>query len=120
MKPMSASEIWTYASEKGYTNQLETSGRTPDFTLSARLYSAVKDSSNKNFAAIGARPKRFYLPGVTPKASLQVDETIEVEKEALREEEIKYNEKDLHQVLAYFIYTRFDAFPKTINHSKSS
>src|SRR5690606_28107148 len=32
---------------------------------------------------------------------------------------LSYKERDLHALLAYFIRTRFDAFPKTINHSTS-
>ena len=117
-KPMSASQIWAFANEKGYVNQLDTKGKTPEYTLSARLYSAVGDIHNKRFASVGQRPKLFYLPEITPKDTLDgiSVETISSE-DALAYSNFK--EKDLHCVLAYFIKNHLDAFPKTINHTIS-
>ena len=117
-KPMSASEIWEYASGKGYVSQLETQGRTPAFTLSARLYASANDSGNGKFAFVGLRPKRFYLPGITPSNTLKVTsaEGPELDGQKLVS---SYKEKDLHCVLAYFIRNQLDAFPKTINHNSS-
>ena len=115
--PMSASEIWDFAFAKGYTSDLETSGRTPKATLMARLYGAANDKDNNAFEAIGVRPKKFFIPGVTPTSTLKID--IESEVEPTDSVATKYLEKDLHCVLAYFTRIWFDAYPKTINHSKS-
>src|SRR5690606_20924963 len=103
---------------KGYIVDLETSGSTPQMTLSARLYTAANDPKNGTFSFIGLRPKRFFLNGITPESSLHIDEEAEIEK-AEKRHALSYKEKDLHALLAYFIRTRFDAFPKTINHSTS-
>lgn len=117
-KPMSASEIWEDAVRMGLVDQLETRGATPQYTLSSRLYSAANDPSNSNFAFVGVRPKRFYIPGITDQSTLQVDDETALEREE-KGTSPSYKEKDLHSVLTYFIRARFDAFSKTINHSKS-
>jgi hypothetical protein len=59
-KPLSASEIWEFACAKGYANLLDTKGATPEYTLSARLYSALGDTSNNKFGAVGKRSKKFF------------------------------------------------------------
>lgn len=113
--PMSASEIWNYAEKNGYVADLETSGRTPSATLTARLYAAANDKRNPAFEVTGIRPKKFYIPGITPIENM--NKAVEAEVPELSDS--KYLEKDLHCVLTYFIRTWFDAYTKTINHSKS-
>ncbi|UII19395.1 HTH domain-containing protein [Fulvivirga ligni] len=117
-KPLSGTEIWRLAKDKGYVDQLETSGKTPEQTLLARIYTAANNPNNLDFNFVGARPKLFYLPGRTPAETLNYDE----EEILLKEEndnKTKYKEKDLHPVLAYYIRNHMDAYPKTLNHSKS-
>jgi uncharacterized protein len=118
-EPMSASEIWNFAKEKGYTSQLKTKGSTPEFTLSSRLYSSVGDPQNGKFGAVGERPKRFYIIGQTPQASLIKSITEETTNTTAVSNIVLFKERDLHCVLTYFIRTFMDAFPKTINHSTS-
>jgi hypothetical protein len=114
-KPMSAQEIWKYAMEKDYVKLVETSGVTPQATFGSRLYTAANEKDSQ-FEVIGVRPKRFFLPGITSVSSLKIDVGVDDDNE---EPSVKYLEKDLHCVLAYFVRTWFDAYPKTINHSKS-
>lgn len=118
LKPLSGSEIWQIAKEKGYLNQLETAGKTPEQTLLSRLYTSANDPENPNFKFVGSRPKRFYLPGITPEETLSFDEDEVLEKEE-KDKKIGYKEKDLHQVLAYYVRNHLGAYPKTLNHSKS-
>ena len=115
-KPMSASEIWDFAESKNYIMELETVGTTPKATLAARLYTAANDKRNKNFDVVGERPKRFFIPAITPASSRDIEQ---LPAEEIVPKAEGYKEKDLHCVLAYFIRTRMDAFPKTIIHSKS-
>lgn len=117
-KPLSGSEIWQLAKEKGYIDQLETAGKTPEQTLLARLYTSANDPDNPNFKYVGTRPKRFYLSGITPEETLTFDEEEILEKEE-KSKKIGYKEKDLHPVLAYYVRNHLGAFPKTLNHSKS-
>jgi uncharacterized protein len=116
-KPLSASEIWEFAHSKGYTNLLDTKGATPEYTLSARLYSAIGDTSNNKFGAVGERPKRFYLKGITPDMKVAQTQTDNPDPEFHLKSE--YKERDLHCVLTYFIRNNFEGFAKTINHSTS-
>ena len=116
LKPMSAFEIWNYASDKSYLNLLNSEGKTPRDTLSAQLYTAANSSSNKRFEFIGTRPKRFYLSGITPENALKdIDESSE-----FVDRKLGYKEKDLHQVLVSFVNYHYGAYSKTINHSRSS
>jgi len=119
LKPMSVSEIWDDALDRGYVDLLSTNGKTPKQTLYSRLYAVANDPDNEGFNFIGARPKRFYIPEITPSKALDINE-----EEILTKEEqsikLKYKEKDLHQVLACYIRNVLEAFPKTINHSRSN
>lgn len=116
-KPMSVSEIWEYALSAGYVMQLETAGKTPMYTLGARLYASASDPRNPNFKTVGARPKRFYIPGVTS-ANLIQDFAHEGQEEDPPNVH-NYVEKDLHCVLTYVARNLLSAFCKTINHQKS-
>ena len=59
--PMTAGEIWSSGVNLGLDQQLETTGKTPEATLGARLYMAVKNSSNTGIIGHGNHPKRFSL-----------------------------------------------------------
>src|SRR5260221_5190291 len=116
-KPMSVTEIWDYAISKDYVKFLETAGKTPMYTLGARLYASARDAKNENFKVVGVRPKRFYIPGVTPKEAIKLANQVASETEELTN--VKYLEKDLHCVLTYVARNQLVAYCKTINHQKS-
>ncbi|MEQ9102153.1 MAG: HTH domain-containing protein [Imperialibacter sp.] len=118
-RPMTASEVWDYAVSKAYDQKLVTKGKTPKATLGARMYTAANDPGNNNFRTIGERPKRFYLPDITPASTLVINESQPADSEEAPKVS-KYKEKDLHQVLAYHVRNHLGAFPKTISHSKSN
>lgn len=115
-KPLSAREVWSQVKAQGLEGKLKSDGKTPAATMGARLYNAALDDRNASIRSIGQRPKRFYIPGVTPDAAVR-----SYSKES-PEEDIKtptFKEKDLHQVLAYFVFEHMDSFAKTIVHSTS-
>ncbi len=112
LKPMSVGEIWNYAEQKGYVSKLKSKGKTPWDTLAAQMYTTKSES----FTFVGARPKRFYLPGITSADSL---DNIHDSSDFI-EKKLSYKERDLHQVLAHFIDYHFGAYSKTINHSRST
>jgi len=116
-RPMTATEIWDHAVVSDYVKDLDTVGKTPRATLGARLYMAVLDAENGNFASIGTRPKRFYIPSITPEATLkEFSRVVQNDEEAIAD---PYFEKDLHCVLAYVARVEFSAYCKTIPHQKS-
>lgn len=114
---MSVSEIWQYAISVGYVDKLETAGKTPMYTLGARLYASANDPKNSNFEVIGARPKRFYIPGVTPTEAIKaISHGVPESTETIK---INFLEKDLHCVLTYVARNLLGAYCKTITHQKS-
>jgi len=122
--PMKADDIWEYGVEKGYNEQVNSSGKTPWATLSAQLYVNVRDNKDSKFSATDSRPKRFFL-----KSFKNIEELIEkadneeIKKIESKEKELKkksYLEKELHPILAYYAYNHLKCYTKTINHSKSS
>lgn len=117
-KPLSSSEIWQYAEEKLYTNDLGSQGKTPAATLGAQLYVNARDSEKSPFLTIGSRPKKFYLRKLKYDKDLLVEEDLEAEGEV--EDTMKYLERDLHPLLSYFIYYNMESYSKTLNHTKTS
>jgi hypothetical protein len=117
-KPLSSSEIWRYAEAKLYINQVASQGKTPAATLGAQLYVNSRDNEKSPFATIGSRPKKFYLKKLKYDKTLLVEEDLEANAEV--EDTMKYSEKDLHALLAYFIYYNMESYSKTLDHTKTS
>lgn len=114
---MSVDEIWSYAHEKGYTEQLSSSGKTPSATMGAQLYLSVKQGEDSLFASVGSRPKRFYLRSLSE--SVDISENILSKKAKVAPQTIGFLEKQLHPYIAYHANLYLHAYCKTINHSKS-
>jgi hypothetical protein len=123
-KPLTPNEIWEKAIEKGLDKMLDTTGKTPWQTLSARLYSIARDNSNSIFRTVGKRPKRFYLKNKNYDIDFEEYESGKTEEETKESEtkkkQTKYLEKDLHPFLAYFAFYHLRCYTKTINHSASN
>ncbi|NJK84579.1 MAG: hypothetical protein HC912_13130 [Saprospiraceae bacterium] len=122
--PMKTSEIWEYGVKKGYTQQLNSSGKTPWNTLAAQVYVNVRDNNNSIFGATENSPKKFYLKAFKNIDLLieqsEKDEIAKIETEEKELRQKNYSEKELHPVLAYFAYYHLRCYTRTINHSKSS
>ena len=116
MFPMSSDEIWKYAEEKNYTQELNSQGKTPSATLGARLYVSIKEDDSSQISAIGARPKKFYLKSMEGKLDLKE----KTQKQLSTKKPGKsYLEKDLHPFVSYYANLYLKAYYKTISHSKS-
>lgn len=117
-KPLPVSEIWGYAVERQYINQLGSQGKTPSATLAAQLHVSARDNEKSPFATIGSRPKKFYLKKLKYSKEELVEEDFEVEDDIAYT--VEYSERDLHAVLSYFVFYHMNAFSKTLDHQKSS
>lgn len=117
-KPLSSSEIWKTAETNGYVAQLSSQGKTPFATLGAILHVNARDNKNSLFATVGSRPKRFYLKSLNYKKELLDEEALELVIDV--EDKSKYSERDLHQLLAYFVYYQMQGYAKTIDHKRTS
>lgn len=117
--PMTPDEIWQYASNAGISSKLNSSGKTPWQTLSARLYTFVKAKPGELFFRADGSPTRFGLVGKHEGLSLsgyaQEPEVLSVPIKS----KIGH-ERDLHPYLAHFAAgVMEDVTVKTIYHEKS-
>ncbi len=115
--PMSVDEIWLSANQMGYVTLLNSAGKTPGATLAAQLYASVKHDKTTPFAAIGERPKRFYLKANAATMTFPSEADLGGPDELPPQD---FLEKHLHGHLAYFANKVLGVHCKTINHSKTS
>lgn len=124
--PMSSTELWAFAEQKGLTTKLTTVGKTPWDSVSARMYVDSKENPASDFLRVGRRPVRFWLrsrslpkgwsvAGPTDEAKVALPPEPEEPKERL------LLEKDLHPMLTWFARNHLDGVrAKTIRHSAST
>ncbi|MDI9312293.1 MAG: HTH domain-containing protein [Limnohabitans sp.] len=118
-RPLTANEIWTLATEKGYGKQLNSEGKTPWATLAAQIYVNAKDNPKSPFAQTDSRPKKFYLKSQANQLDLS-DTAIAQELTVVKKKRFDFLEKDLHSYLTYYAYYHLHCYTKTINHSQST
>lgn len=123
-RPMSANEIWNLACEKGLDQKLQTSGKTPDQTLSSRLYETIKKPDSP-ICSVSQDPIKFWLrsrmnelgkndfSAQIPNAEPYVDSKSQNERDG------GYQERDLHPLLVRFVMKNFGVYCKTIYHEES-
>ena len=118
-RPLTANEIWTLATEKGYGKQLNSEGKTPWATLAAQIYVNANDNPKSPFAQTDSRPKKFYLKSQANQLDLS-DTAIAQEPSVVKKKRLDFLEKDLHSYLTYYAYYHLHCYTKTINHSQST
>lgn len=118
-QPLSTSDIWNYALQKGYEKQLSSLGKTPWATLGAQIYVNAKDNPKSIFEKTDTRPKKFFLKSASGKINLS-EQSLNKEEIVVRKSKFDYLEKDLHAYLSYYAYTFLNCVTKTINHSHST
>jgi hypothetical protein len=124
-KPLIYQEIWQQGKDKGLTDKIKTSGKTPWQSLGAQLYVEVRDNEASKFIKVGKRPARFFLK--ERQAEMLPDTVSKIEKEETKktEKRTEYQERDLHPLLTYFAYANptfnrgRSIYTKTIYHEKS-
>jgi len=117
-KPLSATDIWEIAKNKGYDNLLHSQGKTPWATLGAQLYCNVRDRKDSPFVKVGTRPKLFHLKKLASNDELKLIEQAQDEN-AILPKQAEYLEKDIHPFLTYYSNYYLKAYTKTIQHSRS-
>lgn len=114
-KPLTVHEIWKIAEEMELINKVGTSGKTPEKTLSARLYVDIRDNDKSVFYQSSKRPAKFYLKE-------KKDNIKDTDKIVLKVDKTMFSERDLHILLSSFVQidSHFKCQTKTIYHEKSS
>lgn len=119
-KPLRAEVIWKEAERLGYADKLGTKGKTPWITIASRLYTETKDNPSSKFVRVGEWPVLFGLNGKHNPAGYAAASFEEMCDANLDGQGMKYKEKDLHPLLAYYAYTYMGrVYVKTILHEKS-
>ena len=124
--PMSSTELWAFAAQKGLAAKLPTAGKTPWHSLGALMYVDTKENPASDFLRVGRRPVRFWLrsrslPKGWSAAGPTDDAKVAVPPEPEEPKERRLLEKDLHPVLTWFARTQLDGVRvKTIRHSAST
>lgn len=118
--PMSATELWDKAKELKLVDKLSSTGATPQATLSAQIYTNIKkNGENSLFVQVSKSPPKFYLREYRDTnnyaSNISINEKIDNSKNK------KYSERDLHPLLASFVYSapHFKCYTKTIYHENS-
>ncbi|MBR2614527.1 MAG: HrgA protein [Clostridia bacterium] len=118
-KPLSKMEIWEEGVKLGLDKKLGTQGKTPWHSISARIYTEIKDGINPRFKQVSKRPALFALVGqeFTEK---DIDKSSKANNE-LANEESSYKERDLHPILVKYLFSssHFKCLTKTIYHEQS-
>lgn len=115
--PLSAEELWESAGQQGLWERLNSSGKTPIRTLSARIYVDIKNNENSCFTQVSKRPAKFFLKDRIAGLA-QYEEKEEKEKAGDRH---KFKERDLHILVSSFVRAdeHFKCLTKTIYHEVS-
>jgi len=123
--PLTYQEVWQIGKEKGLTDKIKTTGKTPWQSLGAQLYVEVRDNEGSRFIKVGKRPARFFLKERAGEVPQDAVAKIEKEEAKKKEKKTDYYERDLHPLLTYFAYANptfnrgRSIFTKTILHEKS-
>lgn len=112
-RPLSVSEIWQKALEKGLDKKLSSIGQTPTQTIWNRLL-----TDKINFLKTSIKPTTFWLKE-RENELLKLDNKNEIINE--KQEKNKFHERDLHPLLVKFLYENldFNLNCKTIYHEQS-
>jgi len=128
--PLTYREIWNVAKSEGIPDRLEITGKTPWFTLSARLGSDIEKGGSR-FVIVSRNPRRFFLKRRQEALTSEVPKAPHLEESQMGEsggdrEEFRFIERDLHPLLAYFVHSNpgfwgdREVYAKTIRHEKST
>lgn len=114
--PIPYTEIWRIAEEKDYVKLLQSEGKTPKATLSARLVVDIRDNPSSIFTSVGERPKHYCLKSKLPNGAADL---IAPPEPPSTNNIARYLESDLHPLMVYYGFFYLNLYLKTIHHSKS-
>jgi hypothetical protein len=117
-KPLSPEEIWALAESKGYKDKLKLYGETIPRTIGAMLYVDIKEKTDSRFIKIKTKPTRFYLKKLPQNFDIALldSQPVNIKK---TDKKTNYDERDLHKLLSYYVYTYNSIYTKTIFHENT-
>lgn len=126
-QPLTYQEIYSKGVETGLIERLATQGKTPWQTLGARLYVDTKKNSDESrFVPVGQNPIRFFLRSrISELTSEMLTHLEKAEQKDSSQVRAGFHERDLHPLLAYFLFSNptfnrgRSIYSKTVFHEKS-
>lgn len=119
-RPLNPNQMYKIAENLGLTEELNFKGKTPWATFGAYIYMGLKNNPDTIFEKVQEKPILIMLKDqhFNINAKIQASKNSKTLNNDSRA--TKFNEGDLHRILAYFINSNpnFNALPKTINHRK--
>ncbi len=114
--PLTEVDIWKKAVELGIDKNINTSGKTPWRSISARIYVDIRDNEKSKFIKVGKRPTKFYLKELPQ----MVENNDELDDKKI-DKEFKLKERELHPFLVAYLNgdVHFKSYSKTIYHESS-
>lgn len=119
--PLNYKQMWESAKTMGLDKKVGSLGKTPQISMSARIYVNMKEKSDSKFCIASKRPTTFWLKvrqneleKINLNANISKSEKSENKKDT-------FHERDLHPLLVKFLFEseKFDLYCKTIYHEKS-
>ncbi len=119
-RPLNPSQMYKIAENLGLTEELNFKGKTPWATFGAYIYMDLKNNPDTIFKKVQERPILIMLKEQNFNINAKIQASKNSKTSNNDSQTTKFNEGDLHRILAYFINSNpnFNALPKTINHRK--
>jgi len=117
-RPLTQNEIWKLGEENNFHKDLNTKGLTPWQTLGSSIRKDIRDNPDTRFIKFDDDTLKYYLKSLPEiKSALQNDTNKSIKKS---KDHNKFDEKDLHKYLSFFVYEKDKIYTKTINAQESS
>jgi hypothetical protein len=76
----------------------------------------IKENADSRFIKIKTKPTRFYLKALPQNFDITL---LDNQPKATTSKKTSYDERDLHKLLTYYVYTYYSIYTKTIFHETS-
>ena len=121
--PLKVAEIWKEIVKQRLDERLKSISKTPERSLHTILLFYIR-SKQLDIFVFSENPRTFWLTSrkneLENSKKQNIFEQIQKKEEQELQENLKFNERDLHPLLVKFLYeSEFNAYAKTIYHEKS-
>ena len=116
-QPLNPNQMYDWAEKFGLTDRLSYSGKTPNASFGADIYSSLKNNPDSIFEVVQKKPKLLIK---LREQNVQENYTIGLCSPKSKEKSL-FGERDLHPLLVNFVSNNenFYAYAKTIFHERS-
>ena len=117
-RALTQNEIWELGKKINYDKDLNTKGLTPWQTLGSSIRKDIRDNPNSRFIKIDDDTFKYYLKSLPEIKSISQNDPNKTMKKI--KDNNKFDEKDLHKYLSFYVFEKDKIYTKTINAQESS